>query len=256
MTRVCDIAAFLEEKVPTALKMDYDNVGLLCGFPDREVSRVLVALDITLETIREAADIGAELFVSHHPVIFSPLYTVREDDPTGRRVIELLHNGISAICLHTNLDRHEVGVNTALARAIGAEVETMLDMGCICRLEEPMELGDFLAATGKALGAEDIRYLDTTGTVQRLAVCGGAGGDMVYEAVKYDCDTVLTGEIKHHQWIDGKELGLNLIDAGHYPTENVVVPVLCDMLRSAFPDIEICASAVQRPLTTGFGLCY
>lgn len=252
MRRVSEITEFLEERIPTALKMDYDNVGLICGFPEKEVERVLVSLDITLETIQEATDMGAELMVAHHPVIFSPLSSIRYDDPTGRRVIQLIRNGISAVCMHTNLDRLEGGVNTALARALGAEVETMLDVGCICRLEEPAALESFLAEAEGALGAKDFRYCCSSGYVQRLAVCGGAGGDMVYEALKYDCDTVLTGEIKHHQWLDGKEMGLNLIDAGHYPTENVVVPVLCDMLRSAFPDIEICASALQRPVTKGF----
>ena len=256
MRKVNEISSFLEEKIPVDLKMESDNVGLLCGFPDREVERVFVALDITLETIQEAADIGAELFVSHHPVIFSPLYSLRDDDPTGRRVIQLIRHGISAVCMHTNLDRMEDGVNAALAHALGAEVETMLDMGCICRLDEPVSLESFLSGAEKALAAEDIRFSCASGCVQRLAICGGAGGDMVYEAVKYSCDTVLTGEIKHHQWIDGRELGLNLIDAGHYPTENVVVPVLCDMLRNAFPEIEVCASAVQRPVTSGFRPAY
>ena len=253
MKSVSDITAYLEEKIPVSLKMDFDNVGLLCGFPEQDVNRILVALDITLETIQEAADMGAEMMVVHHPVIFSPIHAIREDDPTGRRLIRLIRSGISAVCMHTNLDRLDTGVNAALARALGAEIETMLDIGCTCRLEEPVALAAFLSETEGALSVKDIRYHCASGLVQRLAVCGGAGGHMVYEAPKYGCDTVLTGEIKHHQWIDGKESGLNLIDAGHHPTENVVIPVLCDMLRAGFPDIEICASAVQRPITSGFG---
>ena len=128
MPKVNEIAAFLDEKIPSSLKEDYDNVGLLCGFPDKEVTRILVVLDITLEVIREAAEMNAELIVSHHPLIFTPMRKILDNTPEGKRVIELLRSGISAICLHTNLDRQEGGVNSALAAALGAEMEQMLNM--------------------------------------------------------------------------------------------------------------------------------
>lgn len=249
MTKVSDIAAYLEDKIPTSLKEDYDNVGLLCGFPDRAVSRVFIALDIDTETILEAGKAGAELIVSHHPVIFTPMRRVLDDELTGRRVIRLIESGISAICMHTNLDRLTGGVNAALAHAVGAEPVEMLDMGCIAQLP-PESLEVFLTATSKALGADDIRYHSAHRPVRRIAICGGAGGDIVYDAARLCCDTVLTGEIKHHQWLDGRELGLNLIEAGHFATENVVLPVLSDMLTEGFPDLDVIVFS-RGPVTAG-----
>ena len=121
MATVREIAGYLEERVPSSLKLDFDNVGLLCGFPEREVSRVLVVLDITQQAIEEALSLHAELIVSHHPVIFTPLRRVCTDTPDAKRVIALLQGNLSAICLHTNLDALEGGVNTALANAVGGE---------------------------------------------------------------------------------------------------------------------------------------
>ena len=236
MATVREIAGYLEERVPSSLKLDFDNVGLLCGFPEREVSRVLVVLDITQQAIEEALSLHAELIVSHHPVIFTPLHRVCTDTPDAKRVIAILQGNLSAICLHTNLDALEGGVNTALANAVGGEeLEYTPDIGCFCRLPEAMPLSEFLAR------------------VEYLALCGGAGGDILYEAAQRGCDTVLTGEIKHHQWIDGAELGLNLLEGGHFATENVVMPSLAEMLRQGFPEIDVCLSRLQGPLSRGFG---
>lgn len=254
MPKVSEIAAFLEKKVPSDQKEDYDNVGLLCGFPGREVSRVLVVLDITLETIREAETLGAELIVSHHPVIFSPLRQILDDTAGGKRIIALLQSGLSAICLHTNLDRLEGGVNTALIRALGGEDEEYLpEIGCVCHLPERLPLTVFLSQTREALDAMDMRYHDAGRRVEYLAVCGGAGGDILYKAAQLGCDTVLTGEIRHHQWIDGAELGLNLVEGGHFATENVVTPVLAELLRREYPDADICLSRLQGSVSQGFG---
>lgn len=253
MAKISDIAAYLSEKIPPALKEDYDNVGLLCGYPDNDTRRVLIALDVTLEAIREAEDLGAGLIVAHHPVIFTPMNRVLDNDPAGRRVIRLIRSGISAVCMHTNLDRLEGGVNTALAQALGAKIVQMLDMGCVAELpcSDLMDTASFLSLTKKTLRADDIRFHDAGRPVGRIAVCGGAGGDIIYEAERLGCDTVLTGEIKHHQWIDGRELGMNLIEAGHFATENVVLTALAEMLRQGFPELEITLSQKGSP-TSGW----
>ncbi len=254
MPTVREIASFLEEKVPSALKESYDNVGLLCGFPEQEVTRILVVLDITLEAVQEASALGAELIVSHHPLIFTPLRQILYDAPEGRRIIELLRGGLSAVCLHTNLDRLEGGVNTALVRALGGEDEEPLpEIGCLCRLPEKMSLPLFLEQTRAALGADDMRFHDAGRSVQNLAVCGGAGGDILYSAARMGCDTVLTGEIRHHQWIDGAELGLNLVEGGHFATENVVTPVLAELLRLEYPEIDVLLSRLQGSVSEGYG---
>ena len=130
MATVREIADYLEERVPSSLKLDFDNVGLLCGFPDREVSRMLVVLDVTQQAIEEALSLHAELIVSHHPLIFTPLRRICTDTPDAKRVIALLQGNLSAICLHTNLDALEGGVNTALANAVGGEE---LAASAVCR---------------------------------------------------------------------------------------------------------------------------
>ncbi len=251
MPTVREIADYFEQRVPSSLKMDFDNVGLLCGFPDREVTRVLVALDATREVIDEAAGLGAELLVTHHPVIFDPMRTLLATDPAGARLIALVQGGISAVCLHTNLDIAEGGVNDALAEALGARVCETLPCGRIAELPAAREPDAFAAAVRDALGVSGLRYYDAGRPVRRLALCGGAGGDILYDAARRGCDTVLTGEIRYHQWLDGKELGLNLLDADHFCTENVVVPVLARMLREGFPELETAVSRIHGQTLRG-----
>lgn len=233
--------------MPQALKMDFDNVGLLCGYPRREVTRVLTALDITLETIREAQERKAELIVSHHPLIFQPMRRLLDDTPEERRVIALLKADLSAICLHTNLDLVQGGVNTALCAALDAREAEALELGRVGQLAEAMDLPQFLDLVRRRLGAGGVRYLDAGRPVRRIAFCGGAGGDIVEAAFAAGCDTVLTGEIRHHQWLNGREQGLNLVEAGHFATENVVLPALARMLRQGFPELEVFLSQSREP---------
>ena len=251
MTTIADIAAYLEEKVPSSLKMDFDNVGLLCGFPEKSVSRVLIALDVTAEVIEEASAYGAELILTHHPLIFHPMKTVRTDDLTGKLVIGLIQNGMSAICLHTNLDIVEGGVNDALAAAIGATVCDKLPCGRVAELPIGESIDRFVERIRDALGVSGLRYYDSGKHARRIALCGGSGGELVYEAPALDCDTVLTGEVKYNQWLDAKALGINVVDADHFCTENVVVPVLADLLHEGFPELELCISQCHRQTLRG-----
>ena len=254
MNTVSDISAFLNEKVPYSMKMDFDNFGLLAGFPEKEVRTVLVALDITLDVIREAKELGAELIISHHPIIFSPMRRVCTDSAEGKRLICLLQAGISAICLHTNLDRIEGGVNTALSEAVGAHPTEYLDIGCTAVLPEAMPIAGFLDICRTALNAADIRFYDSDKPVFRLAVCGGAGGDLVTQALSLGCDTLLTGEIHHHQWLEGMEKGINMIEAGHFATENVAVPVLAGLISERYPELRVVCSARSHCVHTGFSI--
>ena len=242
---------FLEDRVPSALKLDYDNVGLLCGRAGREVRKVLVALDFTPEVINEAADIGAELIVSHHPLFFD-LKRVNDEDPTGAKILALAERGIAAICLHTNLDAVSGGVNDALAAALGAAVAGPLDAANpitrLTKLPEQMLFSSFLPFVKEALKANGLRYHDAGRAVQNLAVCGGSGAGDLPLAVAAGCDTFVTADVKHHQFLLAKEYGINLIDAGHFSTENVVVPVLAGWLKAQFPELDIrMTSALMQP---------
>ena len=251
MPEVKEISAFFDRRYPYESKFDFDNVGLLCGSPDREVSTVLVALDITTEVIKEASDLGAELIVSHHPVIFQPLREVLDNAAEGHCVAALLRANISAICLHTNLDIAEDGVNAVLAGRIGAKVESFLSCGCIASLPEPISTESFARSVRDALGAPVLRYADAGFPVQRIAICGGAGGELSEQARALGCDTVLTGEIHHHQWLHGKEDGINMIEAGHFETEHPVTEHLAEVLREAYPRLRVELSKTEKAVYKG-----
>lgn len=252
MPNVQQIAAYLEEKVPSSLAMSFDNVGLLCGFPNQNVSNVLLALDATLDVIEEAASTGAELIVTHHPIIFTPIKRLLSTDPTGQCLIQALKHNISIISLHTNLDAVDGGVNTTLATLLGIQELLPLDIGRFGSLADAMDLFDFLQHCKNVLSVSGMRYFDAGRRVHRVAVCGGSGGDLVSAAAECGCDTLITGEIRHHQWLEGKALGINLIEADHYCTESVVLPALARIIEEGFPDLNLHVSCVQKQPSIGF----
>ena len=225
---------------PPETQMDFDNSGFLLGHGERAVTRVLLSLDITAPLIEEAAAWGAELIVSHHPLIFHPLRSLHETGEGGR-ALRLAEKGIPAICMHTNLDIARGGVNDVLIRLLGAEPEASLDPeGCgrVGTLPEAMPLCDFLARCKERLGAEGLRYVNGGRPVRRLAVMGGSGGSALGCAVAMGCDSYVTADVKHDVFLEAAELGVNLIDAGHFCTENPVIPALCARLREAFPEVD------------------
>lgn len=245
MPSVKEIFDSLDAFAPVNTKMDFDNPGLLVGRTEREVRGALVSLDITDDVVAEAADMGAELIVSHHPVFFD-LKSVTDGDPVGRKIVAMLERGISAICMHTNLDAAAGGVNDALMEALGGRVSGVLNeedgISRIGELEAPVELMRFLESAKAALECNGLRYWDASRPVKILGVCGGSGGGDLELAYRRGCDTYLTADVKYHQFLQAKELGINLIDADHFCTENVVTPVLAGLIRGSFPGVSVCIS--------------
>ncbi len=250
MAKVKDIRDYLDGRVPFSTKLDFDNVGLLAGEPEKEVHRALCALDVTDAVIEEAAALGAELIVAHHPLIFHALKSVCSDELVGRRIYALARSGISAICLHTNLDAAAGGVNDALMDALGCEdVRTLGGSGAIPRfgrLPQPTDLQAFLARTKRALDANGLRYVDGGRACCVVGCCGGSGGDFLEEALAVGCDTFVTADVKHDRFLAAAELGINLVDGGHFSTENVVVPRLRQMLLEGFPALDVRVSRTQK----------
>ena len=258
MATVKEIRDYFEEAVPSYMKLDFDNVGLLLGFCDAEVSTVLTALDITDAVIEEAISIGAQLIVSHHPLIFDAIKRVTDDDPKGRKLIRLIQSGISAICLHTNMDTAAGGVNDCLMEALGASVTGLLDahgvhtdgtpygISRVGELPNSMVLEEFLQRTKQRLHCSGLRYVDGGKPVHFLACCGGAGGSDMWKAAAAGCDTFITADLKYDHFLSAKELGLNLIDADHFCTENVVVPHIRRLLTARFPALDVRISGVHR----------
>ena len=254
MPTLREIESALYELAPKDTAMEGDNVGLLIGRPDREVSRILVALDVTEEVAEEAIRQGANLIVAHHPVMncaWNPVQTIRDDGhPQGRLFLKLIENGIAAICMHTNLDRAEGGVNDALAARLGLENVEKLpggeDVPRVGELPGQMELPAFLQWVKAAIHPNGIRFADGGRPIRRVAVGGGACGEFLWAAAADGCDAFVTSDLKYNQFLDAQAIGLTVLDAGHFPTEDVVCPVLCAYLREAFPEVTVEKSAVHR----------
>jgi len=250
MATVNDILAFVETLAPAHMKMSWDNVGLLCGSRRQEVKKILVALDPFEGVCREAESWGADVIVTHHPIIFQPLKNVTDDTSIGRSIQLLCRCGISAINAHTNLDCVPGGVNDRLAAALGLEnVEVVNPMGetpdgkpwGLLRKGTVQEqsLEDFLAVVKEKLGCAGLRYADSGKPVCKVAVGGGACAGEMVEAFETGCDTFVTSDIKYNQFWDAHDMGLNLIDAGHFATENPVTVYLAEKLREAFPELTV-----------------
>ena len=245
MTTVADILNYIESIAPPYMAESWDNVGLLCGRKANKVKKILVALDPFATVIDEAIEIGADLIVTHHPLIFGEdIKAVNENTETGRCLLTLMENGIAAINAHTNLDMAPGGVNEVLAKTLGlmniqivdpVDNYGLLRMGDVA--EQPLEV--FLAHVRESLGCKGLRYVSGGKPVHTVAVGGGSCADFMQAALKAGCDTFVTADVKYNQFRTAHELGLNLIDAGHFHTENPVMPVVADKLRAAFPGVEV-----------------
>ena len=250
-----EIFDVLDALTPQALAMDWDNCGLQVGSRNRAVNRVLVALDPFEEVCREAEEMDAELIVTHHPLFFPSTPSINEDTAQGRAASMLIRGGRTLYSCHTNLDLAKGGVNDRLAQVLGLQhVEPIGAEGLLRRgTVEPQPLEQFLVSVRDALGCPGLRYCDGGKPCTRIAVGGGACGSELQEAVNSGCDTFVTADIKYNQFWDAQDLRINLIDAGHFYTENPVCAVLADTLRRAFPELEVQISQKHRDCMKFFG---
>ena len=252
MATVADILKFVETIAPPHMAMEWDNVGLLCGRKEKEVKKILVALDPFRNVIDEAIALGADLIVTHHPLIFrDKLMAVNEDTEAGRCVLTLIENGIAAINAHTNLDLAPGGVNDVLAQTLGLSnieiINPIENYGLLRKGEVAQQsLETFLGTVKENLHCQGLRYVDGGKPVRVVAVGGGSCADGMHEALAAGCDTFVTADIKYNQFRTAYELGLNLIDAGHLHTENPVMPLVAAKLREAFPGVAVIFSENHR----------
>ena len=252
MPTVREIEQSLFDWAPRELAADWDNVGHLLGSPGDTVSRVLTALDITEDVADEAMVLGCQLIVAHHPVMnckWLPVQTVREDRPQGHLLLKLLRNNISAICMHTNLDAAQRGVNDLLAKALHLADPVPLHESGIGRhgfLPEPMALPEFVRFVSQTLGCNGVRYAGTGRPVSHVAVGGGACGDFENDAIAAGCDTFVTSDLSYHQFLDAAGKGITLIDAGHFPTEDLICGEIVSYLSARFPQLAVTKSASHR----------
>lgn len=242
MAKIKDIQSFLENRIPKSLSMPGDNDGFSI-IPDSnaECDTIALALDVSLDSIEFAKSVGAQLLLTHHPTVFSPLYSLSDKDGVGRRLLAAAKAGIALAGFHTRLDAIDGGVNDTLCRLVGIQrVEKFEDgLGRVGYLEKPQSFEEFCVHVGKVLGTEKVTGINTGNTVHRVAVVGGSGKGSFYDAYRTGADTFLTGEVAHNTLLDGRDLGMNLVLATHYRTEVVVLPALGDMVKEAFPDVKL-----------------
>lgn len=248
--KLIDLVAIIDGKAPFSTAMPYDNSGLLCGDPQAEIRRVLLSLDVTYGVIEQAKALGVDLILTHHPALFTPQKQFSPDD----RVYRLIREGISALAVHTNLDMAEGGVNDVLARAVGLEnIQPWCgdDPSLVSRRGElvaEMPLSDYCRQVKTVLNANTLRYADGGRPVRKVALCSGSGGDLWESLVGTEIDTLLTGEAKYHHFLEAAQSGINLIEAGHFATENLVLPVLEAWLKEADPSLEIFYASLEDPV--------
>ncbi len=354
MITIGEIYDYIDGFAPFSTALGFDNAGLLVGSRNDTVEKILVALDVTPAVIEEARQQGAQLIVSHHPVIFQPLRRLSRDSIPYR----LAQAGIGAVCAHTNLDMAQGGVNDCLGETLGlknlscfvaentipywkiavfvpvAYAQMVTDamtqagagrlgqyQGCSftvqgkgaflpmegahpaigqcgvpeqvdeCRVEvlcspddlsavldamrkahpyeepafdvvknygavkqlpgavvgeweTPMQPKEFVAHVKERLQCEGVRYVEGTRPIRRVAFCGGAGGDRIFEAIAGNVDAYVTGEMKHHEWLAASQSELTVVDAGHFKTENVIVGRLVKQISGRFPQVSVAASDV------------
>ena len=253
MVTVREILAFLFSLAPEAGKEPWDHVGLMAGDRSWPVETVLVALDPFYPVCQEAAARGAQLLVTHHPLFFGGTHAVTDETEDGRSAMLLLQRQMAHIAMHTNLDAAHGGVNDCLAARLGLREVTGLtgDIPCLGRIGviDTCSLPDFLAAVKEKLGCPGVRYCDGGRPVRRVAVGGGACGEFLRQAADAGCDTFVTGDVKYNQFRDAQYLGLNLIDAGHFWTEDPVCAYLAAQLRAAFPALRVIQSETHTDVT-------
>lgn len=254
MPTVKCVLDYLYTVAPAHYKMDWDNIGLMCGHCDKAVTRILVALDASLSVAEEAKELGCELVVVHHPLIFTETHTVADTTLTGKRLLAYLENGLSVISMHTNLDCADGGVNDVLAQRLGLQAVQLVQdgegAGLIRYGEVPEQtLPAYLRFVKDRLSCEGLRYADGGRAVRRVAVGGGACSECMEQLAALGCDTFVTADISYHRFADASELGINLIDAGHFETENPVVWMLRQRLAEQFPEVAVLVSETHRDAT-------
>ena len=234
---VKNIFDFLNTAFPCDTACDFDNVGLLLGDYDAKVEKVLICLDCTLDSLNIAKAENCQLIITHHPIIFSPLKSLKAGDLR----YELIKNGISVISMHTNLDIAENGVNDCLCKALelkNIEIYTAQD-GFALRTGKvsPISAKALASLIKEKLGG-CVNYTDGERLIEKILVCSGSGGDFIEDVTICDADALITSEVKHHQFLRANELGISIFDAGHFNTEDVVVEPLKRLLQNSFGNIQ------------------
>lgn len=254
-----ELTSWLEKKYPPEAAEDWDNVGLLVGDDTREIHHVFLSLDLTEETLEEAVKAGADMILTHHPMIFSGIKKINNHSFIGRKIIKLLQQNMVYYAMHTNYDilgmadlsaEYSLLQDACVLSKTQEQDGEIQGFGRVGNLSRPMSLGEYACLIRESLKLKDVKvYGDLKQTVKRAAVCTGSGKSMIPDAIAAGADVYVTGDIDHHTGIDTVAQGLCLIDAGHYGTEYVFMDAMKKELEEAFPQLYVSCAKVKSPYT-------
>ena len=250
MKKVKDIIKVMEDFAPKNLKEDFDNVGLMVGDKEKEVKRILLSLDCTLKVIEEAKEKNIDLIITHHPLIFKKPSSITKDTLIGKKIIELIKNDISLYSSHTNLDSASEGLNETIVKLLGFDSKEIIEknknarndnegLGRIIRLEAPILLEELVNRVKEKLNIKALKLVKAKDKVKNIAVINGSGSSFFDIAYKMGADCIITGDTTYHYASDYKELGVSIIDTGHFLSEWLVFLEVMKKLNNNLKDIEI-----------------
>ena len=251
------IESFLEPFAPLSLAEDWDNVGLLLGRRDKPVGRVMTCLTVTPESAQEAVDKGADLIVSHHPVLFHAVKRLTDETPQGAMLLNLIEHNVAVYSPHTAFDSAPAGINQRIAQGVGLrkiralqvlDESTGVGIGRIGELSKPTTLKEFAATVRDFFGGADVDLCGSPeATIQSVAVTCGAAGSLFELVKKAQADALILGETMFHTFLDAQAYGVNLILPGHYATERFACKCLADELAFTFPELDVFVSSAEKP---------
>lgn len=252
-----EIISKLEELSPVTYAENWDNVGLLVGRAEKEVSRVCVVLDITDEIIEHAINDNIHMIISHHPLIFKPVTRINSEDMTGRRLLSLIQNDICVYAMHTNFD--VMGMADAAADELSLKERNVLNIiyedeiskeGCgrYGKLPKAMSLEACAQLVKMVFQIESVRvYGKLDQTVETAAIMPGSGADTIKDVLRLGIDVLITGDIKHHEGLDAAEMGLAIIDAGHFELEKIFITYIKEFIERNMYDIYVSTPRQTAP---------
>ena len=255
MIKVNNIINEMELLAPTYLKEDFNNVGLMVGDKNKEVKKVLLALDCTLKVIEEAKKENVELIITHHPLIFKRPSSITTDTLQGKKIIELIKNDISLYSSHTNLDSVENGLNDTIVSILGFDNSKILEknkrddkagLGRIVSLKESIQLEDLISKIKKSLNINNLRVVKGKDKVNKIAIINGSGQDFIGKAVALGADCIITGDTTYHFASDYKEMEISILDVGHFASEQITFFNVMENLKEKFKDVEFITSTVEE----------
>ena len=243
--KVKDIIGVIEDFAPLGLQEKWDNSGLCIGSPEDEVSSVLLGLDCTPELVDEAVACGADMIVTHHPLIFSGLKKISAEDPVGEAVIKAVRAGISIYAAHTSADKVLAGVSGAMAARLGLENVAILDedgegtgLGVVGDLPQPLTASEAVELVKSRFGLKAMRASrPVEGMISRVAMCGGSGGSLIGAAKASGAQLYISGDISYHNFFTTE--GFMLMDIGHYESEIEIVDILFSLIKKNFPTFAV-----------------